>query len=161
MSENFPIVTLPAPSLRERSLEIDKQEVTTPQFQAFLDKLEKTMDIADGIGIASPQVGINKRVFIAVIGRQATVFINPEITKKSTSLTQTEEGCLSVPGVFGLVERAKRITIKFMDRHGRRAELDLKNMDAVVAQHELDHLDGILFIDKMTEITRGQMPNRI
>lgn len=158
MSDIFPIVTIPAPSLRERSIEVDKKEITTPKFQAFLDKLTKTMGIADGVGIAAPQVGINKRIFIANIGHETRTFINPIFTKQSDSLVETEEGCLSVPGIFGMVNRPKKITIQFIDRHGRQAEMILKNFDAVVAQHETDHLDGILFIDKVTDFTRGQLP---
>lgn len=158
MSEIFSMVTLPCPSLRERSVEVDKTEITTQEFQAFLDKLTKTMRIADGVGIASPQVGVNKRIFIAHIGHKTRAFINPVIVKQSDSKIETEEGCLSVPNVSGLVNRPKKITLRFIDRHGRNAEMILKNYDAVIAQHETDHLDGILFIDKATEITRGQMP---
>lgn len=155
MSDTYPVLTYKNPTVRERSVELSANEITTKEFQDYLDKLIRTMQIEDGIGIASPQIGINKRVFIAHIKHKDTAFINPEIVKSSEATVTTEEGCLSVPGVYGNVERPKRVTIRATDRHGRKLELDLKNLDAVVVQHELDHLDGILFVDKISEITRG------
>ncbi|MFZ6015190.1 MAG: peptide deformylase [Patescibacteria group bacterium] len=155
MQDTYSVLTYKEPSVRDRSIEVSAEEITTKEFQDYLDKLTRTMHVEDGIGIASPQVGINKRIFIAHIKHRDTAFINPVITKKSEKLVETEEGCLSVPGVFGLVQRAKKVTIEALDRHGRRMELELKNADAVVVQHELDHLDGVLFVDKMTEVTRG------
>ncbi len=158
MSDTYPIVTYQAPSIRERSIEVSIEEITTKEFQDYLDKLTKTMRVEDGIGIASPQVGINKRIFIANIKGKNIVFINPLIIKKSETTLITEEGCLSVPGVWGTVSRPKKISIEAIDRHGRKLNMDLKNMDAIVFQHELDHLDGILFVDKVIEITRGKNP---
>lgn len=147
--ELFSIVTHPAPSLRVRSQEIDPAEVTTPAFQAYLDQLTETMYVKDGIGIASPQVGRNIRAIVCVLDDEPVCFINPIITKRSEALIESEEGCLSVPGIYGMVERSKRITVEALNRHGRRIELDLRNFQAIVLQHEIDHLDGILFIDKM------------
>lgn len=157
MPDIYPIVTREKPSLRERSIEVSIEEITTAKFQAHLDKLVLTMENADGIGIASPQVGINQRVVVVTLGNTKFVLVNPEITKLSPKLIESEEGCLSVPGVYGLVDRAKRITFKAIDRHGRRIEIDAKNMDAIVVQHEIDHLDGILFIDKVKTITKGKI----
>ncbi|MBD3281345.1 peptide deformylase [Candidatus Uhrbacteria bacterium] len=154
--DTYPVLTYKDASVRECSIEVPAEEITTKEFQDYLDKLIKTMKVEDGIGIASPQVGINKRIFIAHIKHQDMAFINPEIVKSSEATVETEEGCLSVPGVYGNVTRPKRVTIQAADRHGRKMELDLKNLDAVVVQHELDHLDGVLFVDKMTEVTRGE-----
>ena len=147
--ELFSLVTHPTPSLRERSLAVDQAEITTSAFQAYLDRLSQTMIIKDGIGIASPQVGINKRVIVVLWGDQAECFINPEILKSSQELVEGEEGCLSVPGVYGLVDRSKRIRVRATDRHGRTHEFDVRHLPATVFQHEIDHLNGILFIDKM------------
>jgi len=158
MSDTYPVLTYKNSSVRERSLEVSADEVTTKEFQDYLDKLIRTMHVEDGIGIASPQVGINKRIFIAHIKHQDMAFINPVITKSSEATVETEEGCLSVPGVYGHVTRPKRVTITAIDRHGRKMEFDLKNIEAVIVQHELDHLDGVLFVDKMTEVTRGTYP---
>lgn len=159
MKDTFPVLTYKDASVRQRSIEVPREEITTKEFQDFLDKLTKTMKVEDGIGIAAPQIGINKRVFIAHIKHQNMTFINPVIIKSSEATVETEEGCLSVPNVWGIVTRPKKVTIKAIDRHGRDMELDLKNLEAVVVQHELDHLDGVLFVDKMTKVTRGTYPN--
>ena len=145
----FEIITHPAASLRERSTEVDPATITTPEFQAYLDALVHTMLVKDGVGIASPQVGRNIRVIVVNINDTIECYINPEIIKASEALQEGEEGCLSVPGVYGMVERHKRITVRAINRHGRRVELDLRNFPAVVLQHEIDHLNGVLFIDKM------------
>jgi len=158
MPDIYKVLTYKEPSVRERSVEVAAAEITTKEFQDYLDKLIETMHVVDGVGIASPQVGINKRVFIAHIKHQDMAFINPEITKASDSTIAVEEGCLSVPNVWGEVSRPKKITVKAIDRHGRKIEMNLKNLEATIIQHELDHLDGILFVDKMTKVTRGKWP---
>ncbi len=145
----FDIVTHPAASLRERSVEVDPREITTPEFQAYLDTLTHTMLVKDGVGIASPQVGQNIRAIVVQLNNVTECYINPEILKTSEAMIEGEEGCLSVPGVYGMVDRHKRITVRALNRHGRTVELDLRQFPAVVFQHEIDHLNGILFIDKM------------
>ncbi len=150
--EPFQILTEPTKSLRERSRVLDVEEVTTPEFQQYLDRLIHTMFTSDGVGIASPQVGRNIRAIVVFMPKGAECFINPEITKTSTSMTDSEEGCLSVPGKFGIVPRHKKVTVRALNRHGRRVEFDAKNFPAIVFQHEIDHLDGILFIDKATSM---------
>lgn len=157
MSDSFVIVTRPNPSLLERSIEVPRSEITTQEFQAFADKLARTMQLENGIGIAAPQVGVNRRIIVLDLGLEKKVLINPEIIKSSKTLVEAEEGCLSVPGVFGLVKRSKRVQIRALDRHGRRIDLELKNLQAVAAQHEIDHLDGILFIQKIEKITKGRL----
>ncbi len=145
----FDIVTHPAPSLRERSVEVDPREITTPEFQAYLDILTNTMLVKDGVGIASPQVGRNIRAIVVQINNVTECYMNPEIIKASEAMIEGEEGCLSVPGIYGMVDRHKRITVRALNRHGRSVELDLRQFPAVVFQHEIDHLNGVLFIDKM------------
>lgn len=152
MSDVFSIVTLPTPSLRERSLEVTIEEITTPEFQAYLDKLIRTMFVADGVGIASPQVGRNIRAIVVNTGARPECYMNPVITKLSEAMTESEEGCLSVPHKYGLVPRHKKSTIEAINRHGKRVLLELKGFPAIVFQHEVDHLDGILFIDKATKL---------
>ncbi|MCR4256830.1 MAG: peptide deformylase [Candidatus Uhrbacteria bacterium] len=143
-----------APSLRERSRELELSEITTPEFQAYLDALIVKMGEALGVGLASPQVGKNIRaVVIQPLPKdKPEILINPKIIKKSEALLESEEGCLSVPDVFGLVKRHKKITVRALNRHGRRIEFEAKNFPAFVVQHEVDHLDGILFIDKANKI---------
>ncbi len=139
-----------APTLRERSRELELAEITTPEFQAYLDALIIKMDEAMGVGLASPQIGKNIRAVVIrpVSMDKPEILINPEIIKKSNALMESEEGCLSVPGVFGLVMRHKKVTIRALNRNGRRIEFEAKNFSAFVIQHEVDHLDGVLFIDK-------------
>ncbi|MFA6446996.1 MAG: peptide deformylase [Patescibacteria group bacterium] len=157
MPDSFEIITRPAPSLNERSVEVPVPEITTPEFQGFADKLVRTMHVENGIGIAAPQVGVNRRIIALDLGHEKKVLINPEIIKSSEVLVETEEGCLSVPGVWGLVKRPKRVQVRAIDRHGRRIDLELKNLQSVACQHEIDHLNGILFIQKTSEITKGRL----
>lgn len=151
--EAFSIVTLPTKSLRERSRELRVEEITTPEFQAFLDQLIVTMHVADGVGIASPQVGKNIRAIVVNTKQGAECFINPEIVKKSEATEDGEEGCLSVPGKYGIVTRHKKVTVRALNRHGRKVEFEAKQFPAIIFQHEIDHLDGILFIDKAKNVT--------
>lgn len=156
-SPSLPILTLPTPSLRVRSVEVDPNVIGTPDFQAYLDVLVTTLvERGDGVGLASPQIGRNERIIAIKEHRDITVYINPEITKWSDKTDLGEEGCLSVPGVWGLVERAKRVSVRALDRHGRRVERECKGLEAIIFQHEIDHLDGVLFIDKATTFTRGK-----
>lgn len=151
----FEILTLPTKSLRERSRELEVAEVTTSDFQAYLDRLIVTMFVKDGVGIASPQVGKNIRAIVVNMPSGAECFINPEIVKTSEAMTESEEGCLSVPGKYGLVMRHKKVSIRALNRHGRRVEFDAKHFPAIIFQHEIDHLDGILFIDKAKNVTNS------
>jgi peptide deformylase len=155
MNKPWTILTNPDPRLRERSKEIEAAYVKTPEFQSFADDLAAFMIASDGVGLASPQIGVSQRV-IAILERDhVSVYANPEIIKMSPAKQIDEEGCLSVPGVYGTVERRKRVRIRALDRHGRRVEFNAAGFPAVIFQHEIDHLDGILFIDKVIEITRG------
>lgn len=154
MASKLEFLPTSAPSLRERSQELELAQITTPDFQAFLDELIQKMIEARGVGLASPQIGKNIRAVVIQPDpmEMPQVFINPVITKKSEALLESEEACFSVPGKYGLVKRHKKITLEALNRHGRRVELDFKNFPAFVVQHEVDHLDGILFIDKATKV---------
>lgn len=153
----LPILIHPAKSLHERSVEVDPKAIGTYEFQAYLEVLINTLKAEiNGIGLASPQIGRNERIIVVTQGRKPVVFINPAIIKKSETTTIDEEGCLSVPDVWGMVERAKKISVAALDRHGRQVELDCKGLEAVIFQHEIDHLDGVLFIDKVKEYTKGE-----
>ena len=151
--DTFPLIIEPAPSLRERSQEVLPSEITTAEFQEFIDALIRTMHVEDGIGIASPQVGKNIRVIIVNLKEGATAFMNPEIMKRSEASAENEEACLSVPGRSGIVKRYKRVSIRAINRHGRRVEIEANGLMSIVFQHEIDHLDGILYIDRATTIT--------
>ncbi len=155
MPKVLDIVKEPAKSLRKPSQAVDVAQIGTPEFQAFLDDLGETMFAADGVGIAAPQVGSNIRVFVVNEKDKPVVYINPVVEVLSEAVVESEEGCLSVPGIWGIVPRAKKIRLKAYDRHGRRIEVDAKGYSAIIIQHEFDHLQGILFVDKMTHATKG------
>lgn len=132
------------------------------QFNDDLKKLAEDMaEIMyndNGIGLAAPQV--SQSIRMVVVGqsnrRSYQVYINPQITFKSDDSSISEEGCLSLPGIFGLVKRSKKIHIKYYDLEGKKYSVKIKGVTAIVLQHELDHLDGILFIDRAEKITKGQ-----
>lgn len=128
--------------------------------KTLLDNMAKTMYKNDGIGLAAPQVGVLQRMFIVDIGDGLLEFINPEITS-GEGKNIMEEGCLSVPEKTGGVIRAKKITIKALNRNGKEIEMETDGLLARALQHENDHLDGILFIDKMvTEEELSKMENK-
>lgn len=119
----------------------------------LLKNMAETMYAAEGVGLAAPQVGISKRIVVIDIG-DGVLFemINPVITKKTGSVVGPE-GCLSVPGYDGEVERAAEVECEFTNRQGERLLIQAKELLAIAIQHELDHLDGILFIDKAKSIS--------
>lgn len=155
------IVTLPDKSLRERSKEVDRELLLSPKTQKLIDEMMPVMYAADGIGLAGVQVGHGLR--ICTIGKSAVpdkhtlkqedfVLINPVWTNTSNRKKDDSEGCLSVPKTFGKVKRFKYIKVNALDRHGNPLSFDAKDLLARVIQHEVDHMDGILFIDKATGI---------
>ncbi len=150
------ILTNPDPRLRERSREVDASAVRTPEFQTFADEFAAFMLKSDGVGLAAPQIGRLERIIAVQEKDKIGVYANPEIVKSSPAMQLGEEGCLSVPGTYGMVERHKRVRVRALDRHGRKVEFDVVGFPAVVFQHEIDHLNGVLFIDKVKEYTRGE-----
>lgn len=115
----------------------------------LLDDMYETMVKADGVGIAAPQVGVLKRVCIVCVdGTNVIEMVNPVILKSSGAQVGYE-GCLSVPGVNGKVTRPKKMTIEAYDRHGEKTKFNVSGYEAIACSHEIDHLDGVLFIDKV------------
>jgi peptide deformylase len=143
------------PVLRTKARTVDKSEIKNAAIQEFIDSLIDTMYEYSGVGLAAPQVHESLRVFVAMLdpdGRgegDAIAFINPEITVIGDVVVEGWEGCLSIPEVRGRVPRAQHIKISALDRTGKRFELELKDFPARVVQHETDHLDGVLFLDRM------------
>jgi peptide deformylase len=143
------------PVLRAKARTVDKAELKNPVFQSFIDSMIDTMYEYSGVGLAAPQVHESVRLFVAMLdpdGRgegDALVFVNPEITIKGDQTLEGWEGCLSIPDIRGRVPRAQHISVTALDRTGKRFELDLKDFPARVVQHETDHLDGVLFFDRM------------
>lgn len=134
--------------LRKRAKEID--EIDNKIRELALDMVE-TMYKYDGVGLAAPQVGILKRLIVIDPGTGPKVLINPVITKSSGKQT-CEEGCLSFPNMFGNVDRPANVTVEAYDIDGKKIKIKAKELEAVILCHEIDHLDGILFIDKAYDV---------
>jgi peptide deformylase len=146
------------PVLRERARPVDTSELKDPLFQKLIDDMVETMHEYHGVGLAAPQVHEGVRLFVAVLDddpdseSEATVIINPDIIPNASDKREGWEGCLSIPDIRGMVPRFTDITVLALDRHGKKIELKLKDFSARVAQHETDHLDGVLFFDRMTSM---------
>ena len=146
------------PVLRQRARPLDKSRLRDPFVQKLIDDMFETMDEYHGVGLAAPQVHEDLRIFVGMLDAEPgddsepLAVINPEITPVSDEKADGREGCLSIPEIYGLVPRFVAITLKALDRTGKPIELQLKDFPARVAQHETDHLDGILFLDRMTSM---------
>ena len=143
------------PVLRQRTRLVDKHEIRTPDFQKLIDDMMETMDEYAGIGLAAPQVHQSVRLFVAILDSdgqgdgEPVALINPEITVLSSELIEGWEGCLSIPDIRGRVPRAPHVRVSALNRDGKRVEIEARNFPARVIQHETDHLDGVLFFDRM------------
>lgn len=150
-----PVFKNPSDVLRKKSEVVTRDELASTDIQTLIDDLLDSMRIENGIGIAAPQVGAHKRIIIVDDGHGPKVYVNPEITAHSIRKGHyIEEGCLSVPGIWGYVTRHKIVKIRAFDRGGQKVILKVKDLASVIFQHEIDHLDGILFIDKADTYTR-------
>lgn len=163
MAKLRPIVLQPHPSLTRTA---DAAAGATVDVLALLEDMLATLYRADGIGLAAPQVDINQRLVVMDLGveredgkrdfsvKKPLFLINPEITWKSEETAVRQEGCLSLPGLWGDVERPAKITVRYTDRDGQTVEETLEGLQSVCVQHELDHLDGVLFPDRMSKLRR-------
>jgi peptide deformylase len=146
------------PVLRERARPLDKSDIKSAVVQKLIDDMIDTMHEYHGVGLAGPQVHEGLRLFVALLDEEpdakspAAVVINPEIIPNTPATEEGWEGCLSIPDIRGMVPRYTDITVKALDRDGRSVELALKNFAARVAQHETDHVDGVLFFDRMNSM---------
>ncbi|RCW51411.1 MULTISPECIES: peptide deformylase [unclassified Halanaerobium] len=136
------------PVLRSRAKEVEK---ITEKTNELLDNMIDTMYAEDGVGLAAPQVGILQRIAVVDIGENLIELINPEIISESGKSIM-EEGCLSVPDETGEVIRSEKIKVKALNREGEEITFEAENFEARAIQHEIDHLEGILFIDKTVKI---------
>ena len=157
------ILTEPNKILREKSLPVDKVD---EDVQKLIDDLLETMYAAPGIGLAAIQIGIPKRVIVLDIAQKdgqknPICFINPEIIEKSEKNSIYEEGCLSVPGQFAEISRSDKCYIKYLDYYGQPRELVAKGMLATCIQHEMDHLEGILFIDYLSKLKKSMIVKKL
>ena len=152
------ILTVPNPVLKKRSLPVERVD---DALRGLMDDMLETMYAAPGIGLAAVQVGELKRVIVMDLARegeppQPRYFVNPQITWRSEEMAVREEGCLSVPDVFDEVERPARVGLRYIDYHGEEVEEEAEGLLAVCIQHEMDHMDGVLFIDHLSRLKRDR-----
>jgi peptide deformylase len=155
------IVTVGDPVLRERAAELSPEELRAPEVQRLIDDMIETKRAAGGAGLAANQVGMAKRIAIVEVDEHTrykykprvplTVIVNPEIEVLSDDRVLINEGCLSVPDLRGDVERAVDVRVRYLDRDGTAQTVDARGLTAGTFQHEVDHLDGVLFLDRVTD----------
>jgi len=150
----YSIITIPNKILRQKAEKIPADEIKNGDFLNLMQEMTKLMLTHDGIGLAAPQVGQSIRLIVINTAGGALPLFNPRIIKKSWRKEIEEEGCLSVPKTWGDVKRHYKITVTALDTKGEKITFEAKGLFARVLQHEIDHLDGILFIDKAIKIRK-------
>jgi len=146
----YQIVEIGAEVLREKSMEVKQ---VTPNIVKLIDNMFETMYDANGVGLAAPQIGVTKRVIVIDVGDGPIELVNPVILE-SEGEELDDEGCLSIPGVNGQVARAARVKVQGLDREGKLQEFEAEGLLARCFQHEIDHLEGVLFVDKARKTKR-------
>lgn len=154
MAHKLPLVQLPAESLRKKAILVDPKEISSKAFQNFLDNMIESMRAYDGVGIAAVQVGDPRSVAIVSSKDGPIVIINPKILRHGLLKERGEEGCLSVPGIWALVKRSKYVRVAALDRTGRQTTYRATGLMARVFQHEIDHLEGFLIVDRAEKILK-------
>jgi peptide deformylase len=152
----LPIIKLPDPILRETSSPV---ETIDAEVRAFMQNMLETMYAAPGIGLAAPQVGVLRRMVVIDTARDEApkdpkFLINPEILSSGDTMRTHEEGCLSIPEIYAEVDRPALVRVRYIDLEGQLREEDFTDLLATVVQHEIDHLNGTLFIDHLSRLKR-------
>ena len=158
-----PILTVPDPVLKQVSKRVD---AVTDETRALMDDMLETMYAAPGIGLAAPQIDVHQRVIVIDIDREDTktgplFMANPEIIEASDEDVTYEEGCLSVPDHYSDVARPAKVTVRYLDRDGKQQDMQCEGLLATCVQHEIDHLDGILFIDHISALKRNMILRKL
>jgi peptide deformylase len=154
------ILEYPDPRLRTRAAPVAAVDDT---IRTLIDDMLETMYAAPGVGLAATQVNVHKRVLVLDVSQERNApmaFVNPEIVERE-GVAEGEEGCLSVPGVFDTVNRAARIKVRALDRSGKTFETEAEGLLAICIQHEIDHLDGKLFVDYLSELKRTRIRKKL
>ena len=157
------IITAPDPILRKKSTTL---ETVDDSIRKLLDDMLQTMYNAPGIGLAAVQIGILKRIIVIDVSKKEEekkplFLINPKITYQSKETSIYEEGCLSLPGHFAEIERPAKCKINYIDYHGKKAELEAEGLLSTCVQHEIDHLNGILFIDYLSKLKKDMIIKKL
>ena len=159
----LPILEFPDPRLRTRAAPVDPAWLAEAATQRLIDDMFETMYEAPGIGLAASQVDVHKRFMVIDVSEDRSaprVFVNPQITARSGEQVY-QEGCLSVPGIFADVARAETIAVSALDRHGQAFEMRVDGLLAVCIQHEMDHLEGRLFVDYLSPLKREMVRKKL
>ncbi|WP_045737424.1 peptide deformylase [Xanthomonas sp. MUS 060] len=159
----LPILEFPDSRLRTKAEPVDPAQITSVAFQHLLDDMFDTMYDAPGIGLAASQVDVHKRFMVIDVSEEKNdpqVFVNPQIVQREGEQVH-QEGCLSVPGIYADVTRSESITVRYLDRQGQPQELTTDGLLAVCVQHEMDHLDGKLFVDYLSPLKREMVRKKL
>jgi peptide deformylase len=170
----MPIYIAPAAVLKKVA---EPVEAVNDELRKLMDDMLETMYNAPGIGLAAPQIGVSKRVLVLDVEQprgpddedlppgqrrgKPICFVNPKIIWSSDEPNVYDEGCLSLPGQYAEIERPKKVCVKYVDYHGKEAELEADNLLATCLQHEIDHLDGILFVDHLSTLKRDMILRKL
>ena len=159
----LPIITAPDPRLKRVAVPVKTVDEEVCQ---LMDNMLETMYAAPGVGLAAPQVGILSRVIVADVStaeekRQPLCMVNPEIIRASTEKSVFEEGCLSLPEHFAEVELAERVTVRYLTYENEQCDEELNGFSSICVQHEIDHLDGILFVDHISSLKRAMILRKL
>lgn len=159
----LPILTAPDPRLKQKAKPVEQVDDAV---RRLMDDMLETMYEAPGIGLAAPQVAVDRRIIVADIGRneedrQPLRMVNPEIVWVSDDDNTYEEGCLSVPEHYGQVVRPRVVRVRYLDQDGQDREIEADGLMATVLQHEIDHLDGVLFIDHLSSLKRNMILRKL
>ena len=155
------ILEFPDPRLREVAKPVDQ---VTDELRTLVDDMFETMYDAPGVGLAATQVNVHQRIVVIDVSEdqnEPLVFINPEVEVLDEEIHQYDEGCLSVPGFYETVERPRRVRVKALDRAGEAFAIEAEGLLAVCIQHELDHLDGKLFVDYISPLKRNRIRSKL
>jgi peptide deformylase len=155
----LPILTLPDPVLRKKAKPVERIDA---ELRRLMDDMLATMYDAPGIGLAAPQVGVLRRLIVMDPAKDEApksplVMVNPEILERSEEMRTHEEGCLSIPDFTAEIERPARTRVSYIDREGKKREAEFKGIWSTLVQHEIDHLNGVLFIDYLSRLKRDMV----
>ena len=159
----LPIITAPDKRLKVKS---EPVETVDAEIATLMDDMLETMYLAPGVGLAAPQIGVTKRIIVVDVSkdaddRQPHRMANPELVWTSGELSTYEEGCLSLPEHYADVERPDRIRVKYLDETNTERELEAEGLLATCIQHEMDHLEGVLFVDHLTSLKRNMILRKL
>jgi peptide deformylase len=162
-ADTLPILVVPDPILKARARLVGAGD--REQVRSLVPRMFETMYRAPGIGLAAPQVGVGLRFAVVDLQpddtRAPIVLINPEVTARSEEMATREEGCLSLPGQYADVTRPARVTVRYTDIEGAKRQIEAEGLLSACLQHEIDHLDGILFVDHLSALKRNMILRRL